>query len=71
MVRLRQRRRAARGQPLVLTRSSVLAPAWGFQDALGDLGHVGMTFGGGCFFGHGVNISGGTARFSLISYTVS
>jgi hypothetical protein len=43
----------------------------GFQDALGDLGHVGMTFGGGCFFGHGVNISGGTARFALISYTVS
>ena len=43
----------------------------GFQDALRNLGHVGMTFGGGCFFGHGVNISGGTARFSLISYTVS
>ncbi len=43
----------------------------GFQDALGDLGHVGMTFGGGCFFGHGVNISGGTARFALVSYTIS
>jgi hypothetical protein len=26
----------------------------GFQDVLGNLGHVGMTFGGGCFFGHGV-----------------
>jgi hypothetical protein len=43
----------------------------GFQDALSNLGHVGMTFGGGCFFGHGVNISGGTARFALISYTIS
>jgi len=43
----------------------------GFQDALGNLGHVGMTFGGGCFFGHGVNISGGTARFALVSYTIS
>ena len=31
----------------------------GFQDALSNLGHVGMTFGGGCFFGHGVNGSGG------------
>jgi hypothetical protein len=29
-----------------------------------------MTFGGGCFFGHGVNVSGGTARFALISYTI-
>jgi len=42
----------------------------GFQDALGNLGRVGMTFGGGCFFGHGVNVSGGTARFALISYTI-
>ena len=43
----------------------------GFQDALSNLGHVGMTFGGGCFFGHGVNVSGGTARFALVSYTIS
>ncbi len=43
----------------------------GFQDAPGNLGRVGMTFGGGCFFGHGVNVSGGTARFALISYTIS
>jgi len=43
----------------------------GFQDALGNLGRVGMTFGGGCFFGHGVNVSGETARFALISYTIS
>ena len=43
----------------------------GFQDALQNLGDIGMTFGGGCFFGHGVNVSGGTARFALISYTIS
>jgi hypothetical protein len=48
--------------------SSTLA---GFQDALANLGDVGMTFGGGCFAGHGVNVSGGTARFVLISYTIS
>ena len=30
-------------------------------------GNVGMTFGGVCFAGHGVNISGGTARFSVVS----
>ena len=43
----------------------------GFRDALANLGHIGMTFGGGCFFGHGVNVSGGTARFVLIGYTIS
>ena len=43
----------------------------GFQDALTNLGDVGMTFGGGCFAGHGVNVSGGTARFALIGYTIS
>ena len=42
----------------------------GFQDALRNLGNIGMTFGGGCFFGHGVNVSGGTARFALMSYTI-
>ncbi len=43
----------------------------GFQDALTNLGRVGMTFGGGCFFGHGVNVTGGTARFVLVDYTIS
>ena len=42
----------------------------GFQDLLTNLGHVGMTFGGRCFAGHGVNVSGGTARFALISETI-
>jgi hypothetical protein len=40
----------------------------GFQAALQNVGEVGMTFGGGCFFGHGVNVSGGTARFVLTGY---
>jgi hypothetical protein len=34
----------------------------GFHDALTNLGHVGMTFGGGYFAGHGVNVSGAGAR---------
>jgi len=42
----------------------------GFAAALAAPGTIGLTFGGGCFFGHGVNVSGGTARFLLTSYTV-
>ena len=40
----------------------------GFHAALRNVGNIGMTFGGGCFAGHGVNISSGTARFSLTNY---
>jgi len=42
----------------------------GFEAALADLGNVGMTFGGGCFFGHGVFVTGGTARFIATGYAV-
>jgi len=42
----------------------------GFRAALQNVGNIGMTFGGGCFAGHGVNISRGTARFSLMSYRI-
>jgi hypothetical protein len=42
-----------------------------FADALKYVGHVAMTFGGGCFFGHGVNISGGPAQFILTNYTIN
>ena len=38
--------------------------------ALAHPAAVGMTFGGGCFFGHGVYVQGGTARFILTSYTI-
>jgi hypothetical protein len=42
----------------------------GFEAALAHPGAIGLTFGGGCFFGHGVNVSGGTARFILSNYVV-
>ena len=42
--------------------------ASGFADMLKNMGNIGVTFGGGCFFGHGVNVSGGTARFMMIRF---
>jgi hypothetical protein len=41
----------------------------GFQSALANLSNIGLTFGGGCFKGHGVNISDGTARFTVFSFS--
>lgn len=43
----------------------------GFNNALANISSVGLTFGGGCFFGHGVNVSGGTAQFVLHGYEVN
>jgi hypothetical protein len=44
----------------------------GFQQAINNVGNVGMTFGGGCFFGHGVyETDTGSSYFQLISYTVN
>ena len=40
-----------------------------FADAWQNVGRVGMTFGGGCSFGHGVSVDG-SAQFVLISYTI-
>jgi len=37
----------------------------GFGETLSQMGNIGVTFGGGCFFGHGTNASGGNARFVL------
>lgn len=31
---------------------------------------LGLSFGGGCFFGHGVAVSSGSARFRLMGYTI-
>jgi hypothetical protein len=42
----------------------------GFNTALQNVENVGFTFGGGCFYGHGVNVSNGTARFTLIGYSI-
>ncbi len=39
--------------------------------ALSNLQAIGMTFGGGCFAGHGVYVTGGTARFIAKSYSVN
>jgi hypothetical protein len=41
-----------------------------FQAALENAGAVGVTFGGGCFMGHGVNVIGGSATFILKNYTM-
>jgi len=43
--------------------------AAGFINALAHPAMVGLTF-GGCFFGHGVNVSGGSARFILTSVAI-
>ncbi len=37
-----------------------------FQQSLANLAGIGLTAGGGCFFGHGVNTSGGTATFQVL-----
>lgn len=52
--------------------SSASATA-GFLAALTNVGNLGMTFGGGCFFGHGVNISAyeGTARFVVTGFKIN
>jgi len=42
----------------------------GFQQAIANFGNVGFAFGGGCFYGHGVRVSGGGARFAVASYAV-
>lgn len=44
--------------------------AQAFASALSNIGWVGITFGGQYFAGHGVAISGGSAKFVLISYSV-
>ena len=42
----------------------------GWQAALSNPRFVGLTFGGGSFFGHGVNVSNGTARFVMTDYSL-
>lgn len=42
----------------------------GFLAALKNAAALGVTFGGGCFFGHGVAVTGGTAQFTLTGYSV-
>jgi hypothetical protein len=42
----------------------------GFKQAMANLGNVGFAFGGGCFYGHGVRVTGGSARFAVASYAL-
>lgn len=42
----------------------------GFGAALANANTVGMTFGGGCFFGHGVDLLSGSATFKINSFTI-
>ncbi len=53
------------------TGDSSLEAMAGFQAALNDPGDVGLSMGGGCFYGHGVYVSGGSAQFVLLNYQVS
>ena len=46
------------------------AAAAGFRQAMANLGNVGFAFGGGCFYGHGVRVSGGSARFAVTGYSL-
>jgi hypothetical protein len=41
-----------------------------FDKALLNVSRFGVTFGGGCSFGHGVNIRGGTATFAVTEYVI-
>jgi hypothetical protein len=41
-----------------------------FGHALLNVSRLGLTFGGGCSFGHGVNVQNGTAAFALTDYSV-
>ncbi len=41
-----------------------------FDRALLNVTRIGLTFGGGCSFGHGINVQGGAARFTLSGYSV-
>ncbi len=52
----------------VYGKSSIDYPAQ-FAAALRNARWIGLTFGGGCFYGHGVNVSGGSARFVITGFT--
>lgn len=41
-----------------------------FDRALLNVTRLGLTFGGGCSFGHGINVQGGSAKFALTEYIV-
>jgi hypothetical protein len=51
--------------------SSTAALTASFQDALSKIGAVGLTFGGGCFAGHGVYLDSGSATFVVTGFALN
>jgi hypothetical protein len=43
----------------------------GFADTLNNVGLIGITFGGGCFAGHGVYLNSGTATFTVTDFRIN
>lgn len=43
----------------------------GFAEALKDIGSIGYTFGGGCFYGHGVALKSGSAVFHARTFNLN
>ena len=43
----------------------------GFKSSLANPTQIGITFGGGCFFGHGVRAQDGTARFKVTDFKIA
>ena len=43
---------------------------FGFDKAILNVTRLGVTFGGGCSFGHGISVQGGGAEFFLIEYAI-
>lgn len=43
---------------------------FGFAKAILNVTRLGLTFGGGCSFGHGINVQNGRARFFLLEYAI-
>jgi hypothetical protein len=45
----------------------------GFANSLSDVSMIGMTFGGGCYYGHGVSVNGAgaTAEFHVLNYKIT
>ena len=46
------------------------ATRYGFATAVLNVSQLGLTFGGGCSFGHGINVRGGSATFQLTGYAI-
>jgi hypothetical protein len=41
-----------------------------FEKAIQNVSRLGVTFGGGCSFGHGINVRGGTATFAITEFAI-